>query len=190
MADGADGADELRAGDADRQAVAERLRIALDEGRLDFHEYDGRLRDAYQARTYGELNRLVADLPGGERAAVAPATQSAPVPAAVASTPVVPDATRRWLIATWDDYVGAVAICVAIWLTIAVTSGNWQGFWPIWVAGPWGAYLAYETAKGLASGEPKRWAARQERKRTAKELKRQRQRELGQAPDESDAAEA
>ena len=43
------GRDEMRAGDADRQAVADRLKTALDEGRLDLNEYDERLQKTYAA---------------------------------------------------------------------------------------------------------------------------------------------
>jgi hypothetical protein len=56
-------ADTSRAGDADREAVAERLRMAAGEGRLDLEELDDRLGRAYGARTYGQLRALVADLP-------------------------------------------------------------------------------------------------------------------------------
>lgn len=56
-------ADTARAGDADREAVAERLRMAAGEGRLDLAELDDRLGQAYGARTYGQLRALVADLP-------------------------------------------------------------------------------------------------------------------------------
>jgi hypothetical protein len=80
--------------------------------------------------------------------------------------------TLRWLLATWDDYFGAVSICVVIWLAIALADGDMQGFWPIWVAGPWGAYLAFATVKGLATGEPQRWAARKQRKRELKVQRR------------------
>lgn len=52
-----------RAGDADREAVAERLRIAAGEGRIDLAELDERLTQAYAAKTYGQLETLVADLP-------------------------------------------------------------------------------------------------------------------------------
>jgi hypothetical protein len=55
--------DTARAADADREAVAERLRIAAGEGRLDLEELDDRLGQAYGARTYGQLRALVADLP-------------------------------------------------------------------------------------------------------------------------------
>jgi hypothetical protein len=194
----ADARDHLRAADADRQAVADRLRVALDEGRLDFHEYDTRLRDAYAARTYGELSRLIADLPGTvapERSAVAsfatadPAAPAAPTPPAGSAAPAgsTRDVTLRWLLATWDDYFGAVSICVAIWLAIALAEDDTQGFWPIWVAGPWGAYLAFTTVKGLATGEPQRWAARRQRKRALRHERRALRH--GRDREDSDAAE-
>ena len=53
----------LRASDADRDAVAERLRQAAVEGRLEPHELEERLHTALRARTYAELDRLVEDLP-------------------------------------------------------------------------------------------------------------------------------
>ncbi|WP_433343597.1 DUF1707 SHOCT-like domain-containing protein [Streptomyces sp. CA-253872] len=56
--------DGQRASDADRDAVAERLREAAAEGRIDFDELDERLGTALSARTYGELRPLLADLPG------------------------------------------------------------------------------------------------------------------------------
>jgi Flp pilus assembly protein TadB len=54
----------LRASDADREAVADRLHQAAVEGRLEPDELEERLHRALRARTYGELRRLVADLPG------------------------------------------------------------------------------------------------------------------------------
>jgi Domain of unknown function (DUF1707) len=56
-------ASEARAGDADREAVAERLRVAAGDGRIDLAELDERLAQAYAAKTYGQLEVLVADLP-------------------------------------------------------------------------------------------------------------------------------
>jgi Domain of unknown function (DUF1707) len=53
----------VRASDADREEVAERLRDATAEGRLTADELDERLEALYAARTYGELDALVADLP-------------------------------------------------------------------------------------------------------------------------------
>ncbi|MFY0409126.1 DUF1707 SHOCT-like domain-containing protein [Solicola sp. PLA-1-18] len=56
----------LRASDADREAVVEILRDAAGEGRLSFEEMDERQDAAYAARTYAELEPLVADLPDAE----------------------------------------------------------------------------------------------------------------------------
>jgi hypothetical protein len=55
--------EDLRAGDADRTFVAGRLKVALDEGRLSVDDYDERLRQAYAATTYGDLDLVLADLP-------------------------------------------------------------------------------------------------------------------------------
>jgi hypothetical protein len=55
--------DTLRASDADRDAVTERLREAAGEGRLAPDELEQRVDGALRARTYGELAPLVADLP-------------------------------------------------------------------------------------------------------------------------------
>src|SRR3989440_12086064 len=60
----------LKASDADRERVAERLRNAAAEGRLLAHELEQRMATALRARTYGELDAVVADLPG-DRAGVA-----------------------------------------------------------------------------------------------------------------------
>jgi hypothetical protein len=54
---------DLRASDADRERVAEVLRDALAEGRLDMAEFEERLEATYQARTYGELAPITRDLP-------------------------------------------------------------------------------------------------------------------------------
>jgi hypothetical protein len=53
----------LRASDADREHIAERLRKAASEGRLLAEELEERIEAALTARTYGELDGLVADLP-------------------------------------------------------------------------------------------------------------------------------
>ncbi|MFI7382992.1 DUF1707 domain-containing protein [Streptomyces sp. NPDC049813] len=55
---------DLRASDADREKVAERLRDALAEGRLDMAEFEERLEATYKARTYRELAPITHDLPG------------------------------------------------------------------------------------------------------------------------------
>jgi Domain of unknown function (DUF1707) len=74
---------QLRASHEDRDAVIEVLRVAAGDGRLTSEELDERLEIAFNARTYGELARLTADLPAG--------SAPGPVPAASAQVaPVVP----------------------------------------------------------------------------------------------------
>ncbi len=64
----------LRASDAEREFVAERLRQATADGRLLAEELEERLARALRARTYGELDVLVADLPS-RRVATRPRRQ-------------------------------------------------------------------------------------------------------------------
>ena len=54
---------ELRASYDDRDRVVELLRVSAGDGRLTAEELDERLELAMTARTYGELARLVSDLP-------------------------------------------------------------------------------------------------------------------------------
>ena len=54
---------DVRASDAERQAVVRRLELALRDGRLTIVEFDERAHAAYAARTRGELDDLVEDLP-------------------------------------------------------------------------------------------------------------------------------
>jgi uncharacterized protein DUF1707 len=55
----------LRASDEDREDVAVALRAHCAAGRLEVGELEERLAATLSARTLGELERLVADLPGG-----------------------------------------------------------------------------------------------------------------------------
>lgn len=52
----------LRVGHAEREAVTAILQEAAADGRLEMDELDERLGVALQAKTYGDLERLVADL--------------------------------------------------------------------------------------------------------------------------------
>jgi hypothetical protein len=158
------GRDEMRAADADRQAVADRLRGALDEGRLDLHEYDERLQGAYAAKTYGDLDRLLADLPAVPR-------QRPPAAAPAARDEHL---TAQWLMHVWSGWIPAVVITTIIWALTSLAAGGLTYFWPIWVAGPWGAVLLCTTVGGLASGRPRAVAEERERKELARQRKRER----------------
>ncbi len=63
----------LRVSDDDRHKVAEVLRTAAGEGRIDLEELEERLEAAYAAKTYGELVPLTIDLPTSR-----PSTQVSP----------------------------------------------------------------------------------------------------------------
>jgi hypothetical protein len=132
--------DQIRAADADRERAATRLREALEEGRLTLGELDERLRDVYAAKTFGDLDRVLADLP-----TPAPADRSEVVPA----TPVLPsrhEANPRlptWLSFLWRLWFVAVAVNLVVWFLVSLSTGQVVYFWPVWVAGPWaGANIA------------------------------------------------
>ncbi len=54
---------DMRASHADRENVAELLRQAAGDGRIDIGELEERLEQVFTAKTYGELEPLVRDLP-------------------------------------------------------------------------------------------------------------------------------
>ncbi|MET8143621.1 DUF1707 domain-containing protein [Sphaerisporangium sp. NPDC005288] len=55
---------EMRMSDADRERIVERLQAAVGEGRLTGEEFEQRLNGLLAARTFGEVEPLLADLPG------------------------------------------------------------------------------------------------------------------------------
>jgi hypothetical protein len=72
---------DLRVSHADRERVAERLRQAAGEGRLDIEELEERLERALTAKTYADFEGLLADLPGhGVPAVQQPRTPPPAVP--------------------------------------------------------------------------------------------------------------
>ncbi len=92
----------LRISDDDRHAVAEVLRHAAGEGRIDLEELDERLEAAYAAKTYGDLVPITADLPAAgatPRPVVQPATPRPPAPTGgptyTSSFAVMSDCSRR-----------------------------------------------------------------------------------------------
>ena len=78
----------LRLSHADRDQMVEILRDAAADGRLDMDELEERVERALTARTFADLEPLVADLPV---AAPAPPTVRAPAPTAQADEEV-----QRW----------------------------------------------------------------------------------------------
>ncbi len=62
----------MRASDADRDRYAAVLQDAYAEGRLSHEEYNDRLEAVFTAKTYAELEPLIADLPAGNLPVVKP----------------------------------------------------------------------------------------------------------------------
>jgi hypothetical protein len=56
--------DRIRISDAEREQVAARLREHFAEGRLTQDELDDRISATFDAKTYGDLRHVLADLPG------------------------------------------------------------------------------------------------------------------------------
>ncbi len=138
----APGNEHLRASDADRQRVAERLRAALDEGRLSLLEYDERLGKAYAAQTYGELAEVTRDLPASPGPMPAPAESAAAPPA-----PREPGRAKQYLVRLGRGWLGGAVVMNGIW---AATSGfDWHSYWPGIVLPIWAAAIV----GGLISGK-------------------------------------
>ncbi|MEU6283890.1 DUF1707 domain-containing protein [Streptomyces sp. NPDC047028] len=77
---------ELRASDADRDRIADILREALAEGRLTADEHAERVEGVLHAKTVGELEVFIRDLPAAHQAPPAPAytpVPSRPTPGAI-----------------------------------------------------------------------------------------------------------
>lgn len=79
---------QLRVSDADREKVAEVLRRAAGEGRLDYEELDERLSATFAAKTYADLIPITVDLPDhpGRATAARPGPPPSPRPASAPST--------------------------------------------------------------------------------------------------------
>ncbi|GHE04409.1 DUF1707 SHOCT-like domain-containing protein [Streptomyces alanosinicus] len=88
--DAAPGVTELRASDADRDRVADILREALAEGRLTADEHAERVEAVLHAKTVGELDVFVRDLPAAHRGSAGPACT--PIPPRPAPGEIPPEA--------------------------------------------------------------------------------------------------
>jgi hypothetical protein len=152
---------KMRASDGDRQEVVERLRAALDDGRLKMDEYLDRMGLAYEAVTYGDLAVLHADLPEAAAVARREAAPAASAPQAVAAAPagVLADLPAA-LKVLWTIWLAAVSINVVVWVLVSGTSGQLIYPWPVWVAGPSGAALFAVSAGVTQFRRSRRPAAR------------------------------
>ncbi len=102
----------LRISDAERHQVAELLREAAGEGRLDLEELDERLEATYAARTYADLVPITLDLPSHphQRPAVPARPRAAspdvvPGPAKESHFAILSGLSRKgvWVVPAADD---------------------------------------------------------------------------------------
>jgi hypothetical protein len=113
----------LRASDEDRERIGERLRQAAAEGRLVAEELEQRMATALRARTYGELDAVVADLPG-ERVARSRRGQRSVRPQHVHPAAAV-------------ALVVAIPIIVAAVIAVAVVLMTFVMFWAVVAVVSW-----------------------------------------------------
>ena len=127
--------DDMRASDADRNAVAQRLQGAVDEGRLGLSDYDERLQQAYAAKTYAELAMVTADLP-------------APVPdrSVVAKQKAAVQRAQWW--DEWRSWLGGAIIMIGIWGATSIAAQQFNAFWPAIPLGIWAAILLASAVSG------------------------------------------
>jgi anti-sigma factor RsiW len=123
---------DLKASDAERDAVAEALRTNAAAGRLTPDELEQRLEQAYAARTRAELEPLLADLPPTDREA-----------------PPRPRPEPRRLPA-FSPVIAISVLLVAIW---ALTGAGY--FWPVWPIGA--LVLSAFKHRGLSAFGHHRW---------------------------------
>jgi hypothetical protein len=139
----------LRASDADRERTAQLLREHHAVGRLTAEEFSSRVDKALEARTLGELDELLADLPAIDlyklpSAGIRPTRRGGSGPRLRADGASLPS-----LDATWGGWVLGSALLVVVWVVIAIQIGGLA--WVPWFAliiGPWAVGLA------LRSREP------------------------------------
>lgn len=105
----------LRASDADRDQVAERLRAAATEGRIGFDELEERIAATLSSRTYAELEAVVADLPSAP-----PARRRAMLPASPVARVAI-----------------ALAVAVPVMMAVIVAFTAFMSAWIVWVFIGW-----------------------------------------------------
>jgi hypothetical protein len=110
--------DRIRTSDADRERVTARLREHFAEGRLTSEELDERVAAALSARTFGDLRRVMADLPEPAPAPPVP-PRAGPAPAWAGRHPMAFRRGPRILPLALIALVAVLVIPGAGWLVFA-----------------------------------------------------------------------
>lgn len=143
----------IRASDTDRDRTASLLREHLAAGRLTPEEFSERLDRAFSARTLGEIDSLLRDLPSIDlyRLPDAQLTRR-PRQADQGSSEHRSGHRKAWR-AAWGSWFTVVLVCFVVW---GLTGAGYV--WLLWVALPWGAVLAggWVTTNAFSSGSARR----------------------------------
>jgi DUF1707 SHOCT-like domain len=134
---------QLRASDDDRDRTASLLREHHAAGRLTVDEFSERLDATYAAKTLGQLQELLSDLPSIDLYRL-PEQDMRRRQHEQGGQPAVQQGrlSPHWR-AAWGSWASVSLLLAVIWLIGTASSGfgNLQGMWFLWVAGPWGAIL-------------------------------------------------
>lgn len=143
---------DIRASDSDRDRTASLLREHLAAGRLTPEEFSERLDRAFSARTVGEIDSLLKDLPSIDLYRLPDAALTRRPRQADQGSHRRRGHSAAWRTA-WGSWFTVVLICFVVW---GLSGGGYP--WPLWVAGPWGAVLAggWVTANAFRSGSTHR----------------------------------
>ena len=141
----------MRASDADRERTAELLREHHAVGRLTAEEFADRLDRVFTARTIGDLEALLADLPAIDlyklpSAGIRPASRGTvrsrgrggPGRNRRGDGEILPQSAAGWL--TWT---AASGLLLVIWLGVGIVAGGaaWLP-WFLVIAIPWALTIA------------------------------------------------
>lgn len=137
----------LRAGDADREATATRIRRAYVEASLTLEEFDTRTAAAWAATTRAELAALTADLPAPTPYSPTTDNHSPMAVNPLAMNPMLTRPTgiskgRRALHIITMIWLTLSLVNVAIWMLVCIGNLSWIYPWWIWVLVPAGTALA------------------------------------------------
>jgi hypothetical protein len=135
---------QMRASDDDRDRAAALLREHHAAGRLTVEEFSERLDAVYRARTLGDIDQLMSDLPSIDLYHL-PDESMRRMARASSPPPVIPGGQHGRLSPAWRTAWGSWAsvslVLFVIWLISAIGNHSANGLWFLWVAGPWGAVL-------------------------------------------------
>lgn len=115
----------IRASDEDRGGIAAALGEHYAAGRLTLEEFQNRLDKVYAATTLGELDRLMADLPGTDLSRLPVRRAPGPVQVPAGGSAL----TRR---SAWRFWLAISVVAFVIWLVGGAAGGPWF----LWAAVP------------------------------------------------------